>query len=80
MGEIKPYLIAVDELENDLNGTESDKQETTLTEGRLKEMNSLQRSQVDDKMQSIMNFLDEVKVAERLSEVDQVRLSIRKSL
>lgn len=73
----------MDDLEKDLESEKAATIDTHLTAERLQKLNEpgvnkdvggVNKSGflTDDKLQSIMSFLDEVQVADRISEVEQV--------
>lgn len=70
------YLAAVDELEKASNANEKDV--SYLTADRLHELNRPRDGGAtsaylsDDKIKSIMSFLDEVQISDRISAVEQV--------
>ncbi len=68
-------------LVDDLERKQSDEDiEDYLTADKLEQLNKVKSNTqksgflTDEKLKSIMSFLDEVETAERVSEIDQVRL------
>ena len=66
---------------DDLERKQSDEDiEDYLTADKLEQLNKVKSNTqksgflTDEKLKSIMSFLDEVETAERVSEIDQVRL------